>query len=113
MESTIGIIALLIGFTAGWLLRGRRADVQRDPPDEGLAYKLQQRDEELRAARAEIAVHTSTLDALRNEYAILTKRLEGRGNHPQARRAGAKTRRATSKSKAAPPKTQARGRGKG
>lgn len=91
------IITALLGFFAGWMLRGKRATAQQELPDEGLAYKLQQRDEELRAARTEIAVHTSTLDSLRNEYAILTKKMEARGDRSAAKRTGAKVRSAASK----------------
>ncbi|MBX2992883.1 MAG: hypothetical protein KF749_17155 [Bacteroidetes bacterium] len=74
MELLTGIIALIIGFSVGWFLRGKQTLGATEPPDAGLSYKLQQRDEELRAARSEIAVHTATLDTLRNELAILTKK---------------------------------------
>ena len=86
MEVLTGIIALIIGFSFGWFMRGKQSPSSQEPPDAGLSYKLQQRDEELRAARAEIAVHTSTLDTLRNELAILSKKHHG-GQQPQKKAA--------------------------
>lgn len=79
MDNFALFFALLIGFVAGWFVRSRRSSPAA-APDNGLAYKLQQRDEELRAARSEIAVHTSTLDTLRNEIAILTKKTAQQGS---------------------------------
>lgn len=108
METTLGIIALLVGFVTGWLVRGWRGERQEEGG--GLAHKLQQRDEELRAARAEIAVHTSTLDSLRDEYAVLSKKLDG--GAPPPKRTGAKARRAASRPKTTPAKPQRHRRGK-
>ena len=99
MELLTGIIALIIGFSVGWFLRGKQALGANEPPDAGLSYKLQQRDEELRAARSEIAVHTATLDTLRNELAILTKK-----QHDGQRAQKNPATKPAAKRKASPPK---------
>ena len=69
------LTAALIGFVMGWSLRGKQFSRPTESTDGGLAFKLRQRDEELAAARAEITLHTSTLDTLRNELATLTKKI--------------------------------------
>lgn len=68
-------IAAAIGFAVAWLLKGRKNVPAIVQPDAEIAFKLRQRDEELAAAHAEITIHNSTLDILRNEIATLTKRI--------------------------------------
>jgi predicted flap endonuclease-1-like 5' DNA nuclease len=87
------LIAALIGFVVAWFLRKRRTPHTNEQSAAELAFKLRQRDEELAAARAENTIHTSTLDILRNEIAVLTKRLAsletgGTGHDPGKKKQG-------------------------
>lgn len=75
------LIAAVVGFVVGWLLRAQKSTQAATTEDSTLAYKLRQRDEELAAVRAENTVHLSTLDTLRNEIATLTKKLDAYEHH--------------------------------
>lgn len=85
------IAAAAGGFGIAWFARAQESSQKDETDNATLAYKLRQRDEELAAARAEITVHTATLDSLRNELATLTKRLEAYEAGKRAKRSGART----------------------
>ncbi|MER3525251.1 MAG: hypothetical protein C4326_14710 [Ignavibacteria bacterium] len=89
------IVAAGGGFGIAWFARAQQSSKDGQADNAALAYKLRQRDEELAAARAEITVHTTTLDSLRNELAMLKKKLEAYEAEKKAKRDGA---RATARS---------------
>lgn len=87
------ILAASVGFIAGWVFRDRRKSENGSPADEGLVFKLRERDDDLAAARAEMTMQASTLDLLRNELATKKKKTTPAPDHKKPAKKGSGTSR--------------------